>query len=133
MRANAWTKTAECAAMTDVRRQRQVRPGARRRSVDRGDGRHRAVVDRIQHRLVLFAQDAFEVGGIQACCVAEESWPEQKPRPAPVSTMTHARVLASVTAAVISRRIVAFSAFMTSGRLRVMVAMPPSWLRSIVW
>ena len=39
----------------------------------------------------------------------------------------------SCTAAVISRRIEAFSPFMTSGRLRVMVAMPPSWLSGIVW
>ena len=86
----------------------------------------------MQHRLVLFAQDALEVGVVQAFA-SPRSWPEQKPRPAPVSTMTRACMLASVTAAVISRRIVAFSPFMTSGRLRVTVAMPPSWLSRIVW
>ena len=77
-------------------------------------------------------QDAIEVGGIEAFRVAEILAGAE----AAAGAGQHDHpclVLASVTAAVISRRIVAFSPFMTSGRLRVMVAMSPSWLSRIVW
>lgn len=55
---------------------------------------------------------------------ASMSAPAQKPRPAPVSTMT--RTLSSLAAASIawrtSRSMIAVHAFMRSGRLSVMVA-----------
>ena len=119
MRAKAWMKTADSAAIDHVAGEREVGAGAGGGAVDGGDGRDRAVVDRAQHRLVFLAQRALEVevGG-----ASPRSWPEQKAR-AGAGQHEDARLRrASATAAAISRRMAAFSPFITSGRFRVMVA-----------
>ena len=56
--------------------------------------------------------------------VSDRSCPEQKARPAPVSTSARADPMAARIAISNSVRRVAFSAFITSGRLRVITARP---------